>query len=81
MHYISFPILYLPYEIWILSKREELSLHLLGTFMVCLFFLVGLGSELRALHLQSNYSPIGIIPPIHFALIILKMGSQTICPT
>jgi hypothetical protein len=34
------------------------------------FLLVGLGFELRASHLESRHSG----PPVHFALVILKMG-------
>jgi hypothetical protein len=43
-------------------------------------FLVGLGFELRASHLQSSSSTTWAMPPVHFVLVILEMGvSQTIC--
>jgi hypothetical protein len=45
------------------------------------FFLIGLGFELRALHLQSRHSTTWTISPVHFALIIFGDGVlQTICP-
>jgi hypothetical protein len=37
-------------------------------------FLVGLGFELRASHLQSSCSTASATPPVHFALVILEMG-------
>jgi hypothetical protein len=50
-------------------------------WLFCLFFLVGLGFELRASHLQSRHTISWATPPVHFALIILEMGvSWTICP-
>jgi hypothetical protein len=36
-------------------------------------FLMGLGFEIRALHLQSKHSTALAIPPIHFILVILEM--------
>jgi hypothetical protein len=35
---------------------------------------VGLGFELRASHLQSRHSTALVIPPVHFAQIILRWG-------
>jgi hypothetical protein len=40
------------------------------------FFLVGLGFEPRALHLQSRHSTAWATPPVHFALVILEMWSH-----
>jgi hypothetical protein len=37
-------------------------------------FLVGLGFELRALHLQSRSSTAWATPLVHFALVILEIG-------
>jgi hypothetical protein len=39
------------------------------------FFLLELGFEFRASHLQSRYSTAWAIPLVHFALVILEMGS------
>jgi hypothetical protein len=39
------------------------------------FFLVGLGFELRASNLQSRRYTAWVIPSVHFALVILEMGS------
>jgi hypothetical protein len=41
---------------------------------------VGLGFELRALSLQSRHSTAWATPPVHFALVILKMGSCELFP-
>jgi hypothetical protein len=50
-------------------------------FLSFSFLLVGLGFELRALHLQSRCSTAWATPPVHFALVILEMGVPwTICP-
>jgi hypothetical protein len=39
------------------------------------FFLVGLGVEFRASHLQSRHCTTwATLPPLHFALVILEMG-------
>jgi hypothetical protein len=38
------------------------------------FFLVGLGFEFRALHLQRRLSTAWATPPVNFALVILEMG-------
>jgi hypothetical protein len=49
-------------------------------YFTSIFFLLGLGFELRASLLQSRCSTTGITPLIHFAL-ILEMGVlRTICP-
>jgi hypothetical protein len=40
------------------------------------FLLVGLGLKLRASHLQSRCSTYSSTPPVHFAVVILEMGSQ-----
>jgi hypothetical protein len=39
------------------------------------FSFVGQGFELKDLHLQSRCCA-SAIPPVHFALVILEMGSQ-----
>jgi hypothetical protein len=39
------------------------------------FFLVGLGFELKALNLQSRHSTAQAITLLHFAIVILEMGS------
>jgi hypothetical protein len=39
------------------------------------FFLVGLWFELRASHLQYRCFTSSAISPVHFALVILEMGS------
>jgi hypothetical protein len=55
---------------------DRLGIHSLNA----LLFLVGLGFELRASHLQSRHPTPWVMPPVHFALVILEMGvSQTIC--
>jgi hypothetical protein len=38
--------------------------------LMLVFFMVGLGFELRASHLQIRGSTVSTIPPIHFALVI-----------
>jgi hypothetical protein len=46
----------------------------------CFSFLMGLGFELSALHLQGRCPTAGATPPVHFGLAILEMWfSQTIC--
>jgi hypothetical protein len=45
-----------------------------------LFFLVGLGFELRALHLQSRCFVTSATPPVYFALAILEMGVSNYLP-
>jgi hypothetical protein len=39
-------------------------------------FFVGLGFELKALHLQSRHSLAWAMPPVPFALVILEMGDK-----
>jgi hypothetical protein len=46
----------------------------LGGF-VCLFVFGGLEFELKASHLQSRRSTASSTPPVHFAVVILEMGS------
>jgi hypothetical protein len=38
------------------------------------FFIVGVGFEFKALHLQSRFSTTWASLPFHFALIILEIG-------
>jgi hypothetical protein len=45
-------------------------------FFVCLFVFVGLGFELRAPHLQNRLFMAGVTTLVHFALVILEMGSH-----
>jgi hypothetical protein len=53
-----------------------------STYVSFFFFLVGLGFEFRALHLQSRCSIAWAMPPVHFALVILEMGVfQTVYPS
>jgi hypothetical protein len=51
------------------------SSRLLATNMFVCLFVVGLGFELRALHLQSRGSTTSDTTSVHFALVIRKMGS------
>jgi hypothetical protein len=37
---------------------------------------VGLGFELRVSSLQSRPSTAWVMPPVHFALVLLEMGSH-----
>jgi hypothetical protein len=46
------------------------------TFYGFIYLLVELGSELRALSLQSRRSTAWVTPPVYFALIILEMGGS-----
>jgi hypothetical protein len=46
--------------------------YFLGPFF---FFPMGQGFELRASHLQSRHSTTWATLPVHFALVILEMGS------
>jgi hypothetical protein len=46
-----------------------------SSFFFFFFFLVGLGFELRVLHLQTRCSPAWATTSVHFALVILEMGS------
>jgi hypothetical protein len=52
----------------------------LTTHQIFVLVLIGLGFELRALHLQSRHSTASTTPLVHFAVVTLEMGSQTICP-
>jgi hypothetical protein len=49
--------------------------HMIQQF-VYLFILMGLGFEVRVLCLQSRHSAAWATFPVHFALVILEMGSQ-----
>jgi hypothetical protein len=40
------------------------------------FFFVGLGFELGALCLQNRHSTACAMPPVHFVVVILEMGSH-----
>jgi hypothetical protein len=40
-----------------------------------IFFLVGLGFELRVLGLKAGALKAGTLPPVHFALVILEIWS------
>jgi hypothetical protein len=44
--------------------------------LFCFVLLMGLGFELRALHLQSRHSTAQIKSLVHFALVILEVGSH-----
>jgi hypothetical protein len=55
--------------------------YILYHFIVfCLFFLVGLTFELKTSHLQSRCSTAWAMLPVHFALVILEMGSCKLFP-
>jgi hypothetical protein len=42
-------------------------------------FFVGLEFEVRALCLQNRHSTTWVRPPVHFALVILEIGSHKLC--
>jgi hypothetical protein len=55
------------------------KLFLVFCFWFCFLSWVGLGYELTPLHLQSMHFTALATPPVHFVLVILKMGvSQTV---
>jgi hypothetical protein len=56
-------------------KYSKFFFNFIAFFFFFPFF-VGLGFELRALHLQSKSSAPLTTPPVHFALVFSKMGSQ-----
>jgi hypothetical protein len=52
-------------------------LFFLFCFYFCIFFLlVGLGFELRASNCQAKYFTTSATPLVHFALVILEIGSH-----
>jgi hypothetical protein len=53
----------------------QLSGRKLSTPFIFFFFVVGLGFELRPLHLQSRHSTSWNTPPDYFAVVIWRMGS------
>jgi hypothetical protein len=58
-----------------MSDLFSIVLKFLKKLNFFFFFLVGLDFELRALHFQSRCLTTGATPSLHFALVILEMGS------
>jgi hypothetical protein len=53
----------------------SVNLNVSFAFLYTFCFLVELGFELRASHLQRRYSTVFATPPVDFALVILEVGS------
>jgi hypothetical protein len=64
---------FLIFDFWTRDTLPVIGVCYMEFSLSLFFILVALGFELRALHLQSR--PLPLEPPIHFALVILEIGS------